>query len=103
MKKALVLMAVISLLLLQSALAYEFDVHRTYDHYNVHRQTTGTFGEGHHMESSWGHNGEHSATVVRDVDWSHNGDCWTRDAHTSFDFENYQDRSRHRTTSYGCC
>ena len=105
MKKLLIvsLLAVMSLVAVQSVFAYDFDVHRTYPHYEVSRHTTGQFGVGHDMQTSWSHNGHHSATVTRDVDWASSNGCVTRTAHTNFDFENYGDRERNRVTTYGCC
>lgn len=105
MKKLLfvTLLALMSLVAVQSAFAYNFDVHRTYNHYGLHRQTSGQVGVGHNMETHWTHHGEYSGTITRDVDWSNNNDCWTRTAHTNFDFEHYADRERHRTTTHGRC
>lgn len=105
MKKLLFvsLLAIMSLVAVQGALAYNFDVHRAYDDYGLHRQTSGQLGVGHHMETSWTHNGEYSGTITRDVAYSADHGCITRKADTNFDFENYPDRERHRTTTYGCC
>ena len=92
MKKALLLGAIVSLLVLQTAFAYSYDRDITWQTkhgtYTIHRHVTGTVGEGYTVRSKWYKDNDYKGVVVREVEWERHGNCAERETEGHYHLAN---------------
>ena len=107
MKKTLILGAVMGLLLLQTAFAYNYDIHGTWETRRgtatMDRHVTGQPGEGRNLNSNWHRDGEYLGNVQRDIQWSRDGDCVKRTSDIHINGANGYTGHHTRNGQWGCC